>query len=69
MTILKTAKKGPYMNSSGNYYIQNITKQKLQFNNMQTYMQKSIFNVLLKYFKQNPPPPTTTKNNNKKKKI
>jgi hypothetical protein len=36
MTILRTAKKGRYMNSLENYYIQKIPEQNLHFNNMQT---------------------------------
>jgi hypothetical protein len=51
MKVLKTAKKGQYMEDLENCYLQNITKQTLQLNDIQTHVHNPIFNMLNASFK------------------
>jgi hypothetical protein len=50
MTIIKTAKKGQYMNSTEKYHIQKMVKQNLHLNDSQTDYYNPIFEALNKYF-------------------
>jgi hypothetical protein len=51
LTIIKTAKKGQYMNSLEKYHIQEAAKQIIYLNDSQTDYYNPISDVLSKYFK------------------
>lgn len=49
MTVIKTAKKGQYLNNSERYHIQNLSKQNLHMNDTHIKNDNSISEILYKY--------------------